>query len=301
MTELQITELKEPGRIAFNYEELKAELEEKCRSYELAVYTESTLKLAKEDRANLNRLKKALNDERIRREREFMAPFLDFKAKVNEIIGIIDKPVAIIDRQIKDYEESAKQRKAAEIEDWFTQNRQETGAPPWLSLRNIANPKWANASFGLEQIKAEIKERVAQINADIATINALEGFSFEAMAVYTKTYDLNRAINEGRELYEMKQEAERRRKEAEAAAKARLEALEAEKAEKAANTTPEDKKPEFKAENATQEQKNEAGSTQDAQKAPEGKWVRFAAFLTTAQAFALRDWFKARGIEFKAV
>lgn len=91
--ELKVNEVAVPEQITFNYEELKQELTEKVSMYETLVYTDDQIKQAKADKANLNKLKKALNDERIRREREYMQPFNDFKQKINEIIGIIDKPV----------------------------------------------------------------------------------------------------------------------------------------------------------------------------------------------------------------
>ena len=102
--ELKINEVQLPEQITFNYEELKQELTEKVSMYETLVYTDEQIKEAKVDKASLNKLKKALNDERIRREKEYMKPFDDFKAKINEIIDIIDKPVALIDKQVKEYE-----------------------------------------------------------------------------------------------------------------------------------------------------------------------------------------------------
>ncbi len=111
--EFKVNEYQLPDKLTFNYEELKCELQEKVSHYETLVYTDDQIKEAKADRASLNKLKTALNDERIRREKEYMQPFNDFKAKVNEIIGIIDKPVAVIDRQVKEYEE--KQKKDKEI------------------------------------------------------------------------------------------------------------------------------------------------------------------------------------------
>lgn len=74
-----------PEKIAFNYEELKQELLDKVTMYETLVYTEEQIKSAKTDRANLNRMKKALNEERIKREKEYMQPFHAFKIQINEI------------------------------------------------------------------------------------------------------------------------------------------------------------------------------------------------------------------------
>ena len=49
-----------------NYEELKKELTEKTDLYKNIVYSEENIKDAKTDRANLNKLEKAINDEKIR-------------------------------------------------------------------------------------------------------------------------------------------------------------------------------------------------------------------------------------------
>ena len=95
--ELRVEEYQLPEELKFNFEELKTELAEKVKKYELMAYTEEDLKSAKTDRANLNKLKKILNDERIRRQKEYMQPFEEFKAKIDEIIRIIDKPVVLID------------------------------------------------------------------------------------------------------------------------------------------------------------------------------------------------------------
>lgn len=103
--ELKMNDYQLPGKISFNFEELKQELTEKVQHYETLVYTDDQIKEAKADRANMNKLRRSLNDERIRMEKEYMAPFDEFKAKINEIISIVDKPVALIDKQIKEYED----------------------------------------------------------------------------------------------------------------------------------------------------------------------------------------------------
>lgn len=73
--ELQIEDVQLPEQIKFNFEDLKSEIQAKAHEYEVSVYTEDNIKAAKADRASLNKLKKALNDERIRREKAYMKPF----------------------------------------------------------------------------------------------------------------------------------------------------------------------------------------------------------------------------------
>ena len=106
MIELKVTDVAIPSKIAFNFEEIKTELATTLQRYETMVYTADQMKAAKSDKASLNKLKKALNDERIRREREYMAPFNEFKAQIAELISLIDKPVMLIDSQVKSYEEA---------------------------------------------------------------------------------------------------------------------------------------------------------------------------------------------------
>ena len=54
-----------PGFASFeNFEEIKSYLAEQLTSYRNLVYTEDNLKLAKADKAKLNKLKKALDERR---------------------------------------------------------------------------------------------------------------------------------------------------------------------------------------------------------------------------------------------
>lgn len=260
MAEFKITKYSAPGAIAFNYDELKAEIEEKAKIYETLVYTDENMAEAKQDKANLNKLKKALNDERIKQEKLFMEPFADFKAKVAEIISIIDKPVGIIDRQLKEYENAEKSRKQAKIDAiWQEQNH-----PQWLSLAQIESEKWLNKSTSEKAIREEMAATLARIESEITTIQSMQAFSFEALEAYKGCLDLGRALAEGQRLADIQ-----RRKE------------EQEKAKAAAQAVPQSE-PEPKAPAAE----------------PEGEWVCFKARLTTPKALLLREFLLANNIEF---
>lgn len=290
--ELKINEIIIPEKIDFNYEELKQELTEKVNLYETLVYNDDQIKQAKVDKANLNKLKKALNNERLKREREYMAPFNKFKAQINEIIGIIDKPIAIIDKQIKEAEEQKKLEKARKIEILF----EELTRPEWLKLESIYNSKWLNATCSMKSIREEIESRLEQINNDLDTLQNLTDFGFEATEVYKSTFDINRAVNEGKRLAEIqkrKEEQERLKAEAEARAKARAQE-EKPKTEKIGSKTEE------KIENEDVKTKNEINSQPD-HESINAQWISFSARLTIDQAKELKKFFDDRNIEFKAI
>lgn len=280
--ELKINEVIIPDKIDFNYEELKQELNEKVKIYETLVYNDDQIKQAKTDKANLNRLKKALNAERLKREREYMAPFNQFKAQINEIIGIIDKPISVIDRQIKEAEEQKKLEKAHKIEELF----EEFTKPKWVKLEAIYNSKWLNATCSMKSIREEIENRLEQINNDLDMLSNLPVFGFEATEVYKSTLDINKAVNEGKRLAEIQKKKEEQKRLKAEAEKPKIEEI--------------GSKTEEKVENEDVKTKNEINSQTD----PEpinAQWVSFSARLTIEQAKELKEFFDCRNIEFKAI
>lgn len=263
--ELKIEYASTPEAISFNYDELKNELTEKVHMYETLVYGEEQIKEAKADRANLNRFKKALNDERIRREKEYMKPFNEFKAQIAELVAIIDKPIAVIDAQVKDYEAKKRDEKnEAIVALWNSRD----GKPDWIKLEQVFDAGWLNASTSMKAVGEAIDAKLAQVQSDLSTLAKLPLFCFEATEEYKHTLDLNRAIAEGQRLADIQ-----RRK---------LEQTQAPK-------QPE-KQPEQVAQAVTQEEAESPAT-----------WVNFSALLNVAQAKELKAFFEARGIKFKAI
>ena len=199
--EIRINDLSLPEKIIFNYEELKEGISAKVAHYKNLVYTDDQIKEAKEDRANLNKLKKALNDERIRLEKEYMIPFNTFKAQLNEIIKIIDEPVTMIDSQVKEYQENKKEEKRKEIVAYFDSVKEKL--PDEIGLEGIFNTKWLNESVSMKSVKKEIDDIVCKIQVDISTINDLGELSFYALEKYFKSHNLNDSILFAKEQIEL--------------------------------------------------------------------------------------------------
>lgn len=197
--EFKMNEYQLPEKISFNFEEMKQELTNKTSMYETMVYTEEQIKDAKNDRASLNKLKNTMNDERKALEKEYMKPFNVFKAQVNEIISIIDKPIQAIDTQIKGYEEKQKQEKLEKIDDYMKQV--EANLPE--KIRIPFDPKWLNASVSMKSVQTAIDDAADKIKADMDTLVNLPEFSFEAQQVYKSTLDIRQALNEAHRLAEV--------------------------------------------------------------------------------------------------
>ena len=244
------------------------------------VYTDDQIANAKKDRADLNRLKKALNDERIRQEKEFLQPFNEFKAQVKELCGIIDKATASVDKQIKDFEEQQKQDKLLNIKEYFD------GAFIYgeavnknITFNKILDPKWLNASVSMKSIQEAIDAKMEQIAKDLAVIGSLPSYAFEARECYLDTLDLAKAVSEAHRLQEQAEkraawEAEQQKRKEEAAAAAAV--------------------------RPTQVMTN-INDSDDIENIPARQWVSFQALLSADEAKALGAWFRTNGIKYKDI
>lgn len=280
--ELRIEPYSAPGEIIFNYEELKEMLIQKADHYASIVYTDEQIKDAKADRANLNRLKKALNDERLKREREYMASFNVFKAQINEIIGIIDKPTAVIDKQVKAFEERQKEEKLEAIKAYWMEILQADRIPEGITFNHLFDEKWLNASVKMTSIAKEFDEKLAKIESDLDVIEDLPYFNFEAKEAYLSHLDLGRAIGEAHRL------------QAQAEKKA---AWEAEQAKKKAEAEAKETKPEEPKKQVVTDINDPILSQVNKAKI----WLGFKALLSVEDAKALNTFFKSRNIEFEAI
>lgn len=276
--ELKINEVALPAPITFNYEELRAELLSKVSVYETMVYTEDQVKEAKADRAALNRLKKALNDERIRQEKDYMQPFNTFKAQVDELVKIIDKSVSVVDKQVKEFEEQQKAEKLKAIEEYWHSVLADNKVPETVSFKQILDDKWLNASVSMKSIQGAIDGKLEQMAKDLAVIADLPSYSFEARECYMDTLDLAKAVSEAHRLQE---QAEKR---------AAWEAEQQKRKEEAAAAPIK----------STQVTAN-INDPDDIENCPVRQWIGFQALLSADEARALGAWLRGNGIKYKAI
>lgn len=192
--ELQI---KTPNDVPIigNFTELKEQLENTLSDYSNRVYTEETISEAKADRAKLNKLKKALNDERISREKAYLAPFMDFKGQVKELTDMIDSVSSGLGEQIDKAEEYRIARKRGEIEILFDEIKSNYDCN-FVRLEGIYKSSWNNKSVSMSDITNDITEIFEKATRDLDTIRSLPN-SFEIEESYKNSLDLNAAIAVG--------------------------------------------------------------------------------------------------------
>ena len=223
--------------IDWNKEEFMELVASITEQYEGLTYTEDQMKAAKADRARLNAMKKAISDRRIQVKKAVMEPYTKFEAEVSEVTALIDKPIAMIDGQIKEYEDRTKEEKKAALKKHFEEIASDLGGI--LTFDRVFDQRYLNVSVSLNKAKADIQEKVDRVHTDL---RSLEGFCEEkyltiAKDAYIRTLNVSDALAEARRLQEFdrKAEEERLRREEEAE-EARLAAEAKAAAAKAAET-----------------------------------------------------------------
>lgn len=114
-----------PQIIDFNFEDMKSELSIKLKQYNALVVTEDSIKSAKDDKAKLNKLRTAIENKRKEIKKQCLAPYEKFEMQCKEIVGMIDKPIAAIDNQVKAFDEIEKTNKYASLQQYFNDNSAE--------------------------------------------------------------------------------------------------------------------------------------------------------------------------------
>lgn len=185
--------------VVWNFAELRADLETALADYQSRVYTEDTIAEAKEDRAKLNKLKKAINDERIAREKEYMQPFNEFKSQAKELCDMIDTASSGIGEQLEAFEQKRIDEKTSHIQSLFDDVASNYDLP-FITLEKIMYDKWLNKSTSDKSIVEEITERFEKAIKDLEVIRKMPSYSFEAEESYKTCLDLNTALEEGEKI-----------------------------------------------------------------------------------------------------
>lgn len=158
--ELQVVEFEikklTPAKIESNIEELENFMIAVKEKYHSWIVTEDEIKIATEERTKLNKLEKAISEERKRIQKEANADI----EKLIEKLKIAEKETKAlsnnISEQIKEFEEKEYQKKLEEIgkikEKIFSENKL---LEQWFTV----NEKWKNKTMTLKKIEEEIKEQ----------------------------------------------------------------------------------------------------------------------------------------------
>ena len=190
--ELQIQH-QELAPIQANLDQIKGYVLGVVDKYQNASYTDEQMKLAKADRAELRHLKEDIDTKRKQVKAAWNAPYLAFETKIKEITALIDEPVALIDGQIKEWEERRKAERRNKLEDVFNRFNQ-FGA--LISFESMVEPEMLKMSITDSKVTTLLACKMEKVAEEIAQLESVVDpqFRTECVSVYTKTLNLAQAI-----------------------------------------------------------------------------------------------------------
>lgn len=186
--------------VVWNYEEVKAGVEQALTQYKDRVYTADMIGGAKADRAGLNKLADAIAAKRREVKAWYLEPFQAFENQCKEVESMIAEASGEIDAQVKAFEAAEKDAKRAALAAYYDETAGELRE--MVPVTAIFNPKWLNKSYRLEAAKLEIDAAVQRIRDSLETIRTSCGADVAAcMDVFLhEGLDLSAAIRKHQQL-----------------------------------------------------------------------------------------------------
>ena len=147
-----------PAKIDFpEYEKMKSSVDAINTEFTKYDVDTNNFKSAKEARARLNKLAKALNDKKIAIVKEADKPVLVFKNQIKDLLDEIGQASDHIGDQIKVFEENAKKQREANINADIKKRCKEANVDP---SKIEINTKWYNKSEPYATYEKEVNQQI---------------------------------------------------------------------------------------------------------------------------------------------
>lgn len=202
----------EPRQIDSNIADVRKWLESSLSTYSGMVVSEDAIREAKDTLASIRKVKKALSDQRISTKKQFLEPFTVWENEVKELEGLCDKTAEGIDKQLKVFEDQRKEAKKAKLKSCLEGWSAGVGIEDYLPYDEVADPRWLNSTFPMEEATKAIRELIQTTAEDLRTIRELHSeFETALLNNYKQSRDLRKVLAEEQTLRAMKEREAARR------------------------------------------------------------------------------------------
>ena len=201
MNELQIVNLENTEITTWNFPMMKAELQRGLDTYAGIVYTDDSIKDAKNDRATLNKLRKAIDGARKAYKAKCLAPYEALEPQIKELLNLVDGQKNQIDSTVRDFEERQKKAKEQEVRAYYDRKSAPLEGYADALYPMLFDKKWVNASTKKAKYEEDILIAISVAAADIKKIKAIDSpFVDTLLEVYADTLSMEQVQTKQKEL-----------------------------------------------------------------------------------------------------
>lgn len=221
--ELKITTPMAPGilpEVQWNNEELRKDVAGKAEEYKNTAYTAEQLPEMRKDRAKLNALVTAFEDQRKQVKKFYNTPYDKFEKEVKEVLAPVRDAITLIDKGIAEVEKKYREDRKAKMQELYEKYVGDLrGLVPFTRTVKEEYYKKAFTDKKLEQAYIDFFGRIRE---DMKALEELqERYRDKALLKYVESFSLSDALREGKRLEELEQAMEERRRSQEAEKAAR--------------------------------------------------------------------------------
>jgi hypothetical protein len=156
MSELQVKVLEvSPAIVKFNFEEMLQVAKQIASEYEGRVFTDETVKEGKKTVAELRKIKKSINDFKVKTKKELTESVATFEEQCKVIMAEFDKPLEFIENQCELFEQKRIEEKTNWVKSVIIENFEILGIESkWQSIE--IKKEWLNATTTQKDIRNEV-------------------------------------------------------------------------------------------------------------------------------------------------
>ena len=219
-----LIEAPAPQMFSWNYEAIKEAAVAKAKEYQGIIYGEADEAAMKRDRADLNRIINAIEDERKRIKKACMVPYETFEAQVKDVLQPLRSAVTSIDAGLSEIDRQYRKSKTDLMKSLY--DKAFEGLEDLVPFDKTVQEEYFKKAYTDKKLEKAYTEKAESIRKDLETIqrDVEEIYKAPALHAYTGTFNLADAYAEVARLKKLDEAMEARRK-AEEERKAKLEAV----------------------------------------------------------------------------
>lgn len=222
--ELQIMTSMEPGvlpEIQWNNKELKTEIASKAKEYASIAYTDGQETEMRKDRATLNKLVIAFENQRKEVKAFYQAPYQKFEIQVKEVLGPVMDAIKVIDDGLVEIERQYRVNKTNKMREIYEAKVGDLRTI--LPFEKTIRENWYKKAIKDKNLEQGYIDLFKRTRGDMDALDALpDRFRDKAVMKYMENYSLSEALTEGKRLEMLEAALEERRKKAEEAKAAQI-------------------------------------------------------------------------------
>ena len=202
MENLELYNLKDTEVSALDFEGMKTYLENALVSYRNNVYTKENLAAAKEDKAELNKVKKMIEDKRKEYKAKCLAPYEAVEYKFKELVDIIE------DAAVKEIDAKSKLDRESSLRKYYDSKSDSLGNYADRMYKRIFADRWLKESYSMKKCEEEIIVSISASANDLEKFKQLRSpFLDEIIEFYLNGSSFEACIAKNEELVKAAEKA----------------------------------------------------------------------------------------------